>query len=240
MENQINVGDQNTQKIRKNSVEQFISNQKKTKLNYWMILTIVLAVISAILLRILTIKQKYPNTSSSQNTPAFTAQSTPSPQVEKTSGSNEEYQIPAFSDPSGFYKLYYTVKPQTFDAEIFVKTREITLKVTKVLELKEFQGEIMEVAWSRGQANLNKQRFILKTIGPGDTSSDYLLNVDGSPAIKLEFPYTYYKFFRVLTWIDENRILVEQTDQDENSSQTTTTYWVAPVTDLNQKKAVTL
>lgn len=238
MENQMNVGSQNTQQIGQNPINQSAKSPEKTKINYWMILTIILAVTSALLLGILTIKQRYPNTSSPQNAPTFPPQPSTT-QTEKISGASEEYQIPAFSDPSGYYKLYYTANSQTFDAEIFVKTREITPKVTKVLELKEFQGEIMEVAWSRGQTNLNKQRFILKTIGPGDTSSDYLLSVDGTPAVKLEFPYTYYKFFRVLTWIDENRILVEQTDRDENSSQTVTTYWVAPVTDLSQKKIVT-
>lgn len=242
MVNQINVGDQDTQQIGENQSSQ-PTNSRKAKISYWMILALILAVTSATLLGILTVRQKYPNTSGSQNTPTLTPQSSPT-QAEKTSGPNEGYQTPVFSDPSGFYKLYYTVNPQTFDAEIFVKTREITpreilTKVTKVLELKEFYGGIVEVAWSRGQTNLNKQRFILKIIGPGDDiASDYLLSFDGTPVVKLEFPYTYYKFFRVLTWIDENRILVEQTDRDENSSQTVTTYWVAPVTDLSQKKIV--
>lgn len=42
MEKQINIGDQNTQQIGQNSVNQSLSTQKKSKINYWMISTVVL------------------------------------------------------------------------------------------------------------------------------------------------------------------------------------------------------
>lgn len=48
MENQINVGDQNTQQIDQNPVQSLISIPEKPKLNYWMISTIILAVIFVI------------------------------------------------------------------------------------------------------------------------------------------------------------------------------------------------
>ncbi|MDP2632524.1 MAG: hypothetical protein Q8P25_02250, partial [Candidatus Curtissbacteria bacterium] len=45
MENQINVGDQNTQKVEKTSVSNPIQIPEKSKLNYWMILTIALFIL---------------------------------------------------------------------------------------------------------------------------------------------------------------------------------------------------
>lgn len=45
MENQINVGDQNTQQIGQNPISQPVTQQEKPKVNYWMISTIILSLV---------------------------------------------------------------------------------------------------------------------------------------------------------------------------------------------------
>ena len=236
MENQINIGNQNNQQIDQNPVNKPLKVSGKPKTNYWVISTVflfALLIISAIyILKSINFQTYLDNSgqkSQSQN------ESVPTSKIDSETGKNlEKHPLPYYSV---HFKLYAVIDTSTFNTSIFDESREINPKVIKLLELESFQGEIVSVIWSQTTDD-NKQKFILKTIGPGDTSSDYLLRVDGSPAVKLDFPYTFYRFFEVLTWIDENRILVKQTDQDENSPETVTTYWIAPVTDLSQKKIV--
>jgi len=65
MENQINTGDKNTQQIGQNPINQSIPITKKSKVNYWMILSVVLAVGLVLVSGLHTLSLK--NTSNSNN-----------------------------------------------------------------------------------------------------------------------------------------------------------------------------
>lgn len=60
MENQINSGDQNTQQIGQNPAIQPVQTSEKPKVNYWMILTLILA-IALIILGIFTLSKRTNN-----------------------------------------------------------------------------------------------------------------------------------------------------------------------------------
>lgn len=231
MENQVNL---NNQFQGENLVNQDIT--EKPKINYWMVSTMVFFVLFVLAIGAYIFRsascQKNLGTSSQESQVAYIP--TPNPK-DGNSKDLEKYSIPYYS---GGYKLYTVTDPKTFNTSVFAESREVNPKVIKMLELESFQGETDSVVWPHNTTDISKQRFILKTIGPGDTVSDYLLSVDGSPAIILNFPYTFYRFFQVLTWIDQERILVMQTDLSETTDEIITTYWIAPVTDLSQKKIV--
>jgi hypothetical protein len=108
MENQINAGDQITQQIGQNSVSQSVKAKKKSKINYWMISTVVLfvALIAGVGWFILDGKNK---TSSQQLSTKIQGNQTVVTGIIRTSGlideekqrfgfTNVSYQITDFED----------------------------------------------------------------------------------------------------------------------------------------------
>ena len=71
MENQVNVGDQNTQQIGQNFVDQLMQNSVKPKINYWMISTFILAVLFFGILSLYAFSIYQSNRSSPNITPAL-------------------------------------------------------------------------------------------------------------------------------------------------------------------------
>lgn len=126
----------------------------------------------------------------------------------------------------------------------------MTPKTVKLLELKNNGSEFGEVIWSRGKTS--NAKFILSSHA-GDSSTFYLLAVEATPDLKdfkaipattLKFKNNfsglpYFSYFRVLTWVDDEKILVEQTDiQKDDQTKQVVSYWVAPATNLDQKKVI--
>lgn len=150
--------------------------------------------------------------------------------------------------PDGKYQLYSERNPENYDLKIFAQSREFRSRVVELTEFKAFTGEIDGVIGSR--ATDNNSRFIIR-VRFGQNFRYYLLGVvvngdvdkiESQPPIELNFeselfsPDEYHIQYDVLSWIDNERIIVAQTvTKVSNPLDVTTFYWMAPVLNLGQK-----
>lgn len=247
MENQVNAGDQNTQQVGQNDSSKLQQTSQKPRINMWVISTFFFAIAFATTLGYFATKFNNIKTPSTitENSKEETNKSASNNQL----GENQ-YPLPTYIGPGGFFQLYFTQDSKTLDVNVYAKTREMTPKTVNLLELKNDGSEFDEVIWSRGKTS--NAKFILSSHA-GDSSTFYLLGVEATPDLKdfkaipattLKFKndfsdLPYFSYFRVLTWIDDERILVEQTDiQKDDQTKQTVSYWTAPALNLNQKKVV--
>jgi len=247
MENQVNVGNQNAQQIGQNDSSKLPQTSQKLKINWWAISTFFFAIAFA------TTFGYFATKSNNIKTPSITTENSKE-ETNKSTSTNQldenQYPLPTYIGPGGYYQLYYISDSKTLDVKVYARTREITPKTIELLELKNNAAEFGEIVWTRGTTN--NAKFIL-TSHLEDGSTYYLLGVDATPdlkdikakpAVTLKFKndfsdLPYFSYFRVLTWIDDEKILVEQTDiQKDDQSKQTVSYWFAPALNLDQKKVV--
>lgn len=100
MENQVNIGDQNTQQIGQNPISQPMIPQEKSKLNYWMISTIVLIMI-LFLGGVYTLSLRSKSVENKQHLPSVT--NNPLPTATTT---------PPLSDTTKNWKTYTNPNPK--------------------------------------------------------------------------------------------------------------------------------
>lgn len=107
------------------------------------------------------------------------------------------------------------------------------------------QGQVSWVATSP-----DNTKFILTSV-LGDGTNTILIGVnyfkDGTLSQPIEpkkivLPDKYsYTYHNILSWVDNERILIKRTDYDDKTGQVTKeTYWIAPVSDITSMKEVQL
>lgn len=244
MENHINIEEQNIQKTEQNNLSNPQQISQKAKINWWLIPTFLFAIVFIISFRYLATKSN--NIDMISTTVENNKEETNKPVL--INQNENKYPLPTYIGPGGYFQLYYTSDPKTLDVNVYAKTREVAPKTIKLLEVKNNSAEFDEVVWTRGETKNSK--FILSS-HLGDGSTYYLLGIKATadlkdfeaiPAITLKFKddfsgLPYFSYFRVLTWIDDERILVEQTDiQKDDQTKQTVSYWTAPALNLDQKK----
>lgn len=164
------------------------------------------------------------------NTQPSQATTTSSPSINKV-------LIPAHSDPEGNYDLYYT--RDIINGKLTIKVyieQTVGNKTTntKVLELTNGL-EPVNVYWPKG--SIQGSKFILKTQA-GDGIVYYLINKDGGSSVILDLGGSFNSPNDILAWLDGEHILVKHTQNNNDGSPITYSYWVAPVLNLSQKKTI--
>lgn len=172
----------------------------------------------------------------------------PSPAI---TDDNHQYPLPTSIGPGGYYQLYYVPDPKTLDVTVYAKTREAVPKTIALLTLTNSAVEFDDVVWTRGTTP--NAKFIIST-QKGDGSAYYLLGIEETPdhnGLKAIPPtiipfnkdfrdLPYFSYYRILTWIDDEKILVKQTDiQKDDQSKQTVTYWIAPARQIDQRHSIT-
>jgi len=219
----------------------------KSKAGFWKFTTFLFAFFLLISLIVITVMSGDSGDTISEN-----------PEVDQTTSTTKrsdslnalDYQnlLTTYVWPNGKYQLYFDQNPETYDVKIFAKSREFSPKTVELMELRAFAGEIDGVIGSR--ATDKNSKFTVR-IRFGDNIRYYLIGVifneetnklEALPPSELNFDTAlldlenYHYTFDVLSWVDNERIIVEQIDTlISNPIDTTTRYWVAPATDLNQK-----
>jgi len=184
MENQINIDDQNNQQIGQNPINQTPVSAEKTKVNYWMIIAIVLFVILIVtgVYAFSSKRQKIDNYGFSEPTPtSYTREiptTTPSQEPTKAPTQTEAWQPYSFEvarDSSFEIKIPQswkverkarTIKPVTGEIEYWTQEEQL-----KKLEEEKFTETL----------NISKDKYILNIYFPGSFGMDFCF-YPGAPA----------------------------------------------------------
>lgn len=154
------------------------------------------------------------------------------------------------------YQVYFEKNSENYNTTIFLKFAKPVPKKTALFTLESFTGEIEEVFKSKSSLDDDGVvKFVMKTRF-GSVIRYYLIGIATDKATgstitlapsELNFDTNYleetdtYHTFDVISWIDDDRVLVRQTDIPlQNPADLNITYWIAPAEDLNRKTLLEL